>query len=49
MKKTKDCLRDLEEVLLLCFKVSSFLMAVAVVLLVEALGIEKVWNIVSGR
>ena len=49
MKSLKRALHDFEEVLMHLFKVLSFLMAIAVVLLVEAWGICKVCVIVTGK
>jgi len=47
MKKFRDVLRELEDVLMVAFKVLSLGMAISVVFLVEALGIWKVWAMVA--
>ena len=49
MKTLRAFLHGLEDLLMALFKVLSVTMAIAVVLLVEAWGISKVWVIVTGH
>jgi hypothetical protein len=47
MKRITDALRELEDMLMVAFKVLSLCLAIIVVLIVEGGGIMKVWMIVT--